>query len=34
MAVVQIDASDGPEDVVEAIGATAADTKDAVRDMQ
>jgi len=34
MAVVHIDATDGSEDVAEAISATAADTEDAVRDMQ
>ncbi len=34
MAVVHIDATDGSEDVAEAIRATAADTEDAVRDMQ
>ena len=33
-AVVHIDATDGSEDVAEAIRATAADTEDAVRDMQ
>jgi hypothetical protein len=33
-AVVHIDAADGSEDVGEAIRATAADTEDAVRDMQ
>jgi hypothetical protein len=33
-AVVLIDATDGSEDVAEAIRATAADTEDAVRDMQ
>jgi hypothetical protein len=31
---VHIDATDGSEDVAEAIRATAADTEDAVRDMQ
>jgi hypothetical protein len=31
---VHIDAADGSEDVAEAIRATAADTEDAVRDMQ
>ena len=34
MAVVHLDASDGSEDVAEAIRATATDTEDAVRDMQ
>ena len=33
-AVVHIDAADGSEDVAEAIRATAADTEDAVRDME
>ncbi len=33
-AVVHIDATDGSEDVAEAIRGTAADTEDAVRDMQ
>ena len=33
-AVVHIDAADGSEDVAEAVRATAADTEDAVRDMQ
>ena len=33
-AVVHIDATDGSEDVAEAIRATAADTEDAVRDME
>src|SRR5271165_3051702 len=33
-AVVHIDATDGSEDVAEAIRATAADTEDAVRDTQ
>ena len=33
-AVVHIDAADGSEDVAEAIRATAADTEDAIRDME
>ena len=33
-AVVHIDATDGSEDVAEAVRATAADTEDAVRDME
>jgi hypothetical protein len=33
-AVVHIDAADGSEDVAEAVRATAADTEDAVRDME
>jgi hypothetical protein len=33
-AVVHIDAADGSEDVAEAVRATAADTEDAIRDMQ
>ena len=31
---MHIDAADGSEDVAEAVRATAADTEDAVRDMQ